>query len=418
MPLRYLLCFCAIALTAAPLLASEGEWPQFRGPGGQGISNAVDVPVEWNANKNVAWKIEIPGKGWSSPVVADGKVYLTTAADKNGGPVSLWAICIDADSGKVLWDTNVFTPDPAAVRAMHPKNSPASATPIVTADRLYVHFGHLGTAALDLTGKIIWRENALKYSPVHGNGGSPALIKDTLIFTCDGARDPFVAALDANSGKLKWTTPRNSPARKPFSFSTPLQIEVDGATQAVIPGSGFVGGYDPASGHELWRVLYGEGYSVVPRPVFSHGLLFLSSGFDSPVMYAIKPAGAKGDVTRTNVAWTQRKGAPLTPSMLVVGDELYSVSDGGIATCANLETGKPYWTQRLEGNFSASPVFADGRIYFQSEAGVGFVIKAGKTFALLSQDDLSERSLASDAVIDHALFIRTERHLWKIAVKK
>jgi outer membrane protein assembly factor BamB len=410
-----LIASCAIALSSSRLHAASTDWPQFRGPTGQGISTATDVPSEWDPVKNVAWKIEIPGKGWSSPVVADGKVYLTTAAAKDSGPVSLWAVCIDAASGKVLWDTNVFTPDPAAVKLIHPKNSPASSTPIVTKDRLFVHFGHLGTAALDLSGKIIWRENTIKYRPVHGNGGSPALINGLLLFTCDGERDPFVAALDSDTGKIKWTTPRNTSARKSFSFSTPLEIEVNGTSQAIIPGSGFVGGYDPATGHELWRVLYGEGYSVVPRPVFSHGLLFLSSGFDSPTTYAIKPAGATGNATATNVAWTQRKGAPLTPSMLVIGDELYSVSDGGIATCADALTGKMYWSHRFDGNFSGSPVTAEGRIYFQSEQGVGYVIKAGQMFEQISEDDLAERSLASDAVVDHALFIRTEHHLVKVA---
>ena len=301
---------------------------------------------------------------------------------------------------------------------MHPKNTPASGTPIVTNDRLYVHFSHLGTACLDLSGKVLWRQQGIKYSPVHGTGGSPILVNGTLIFTCDGGKDPFVAGLDANSGAIKWKTPRNTTAKKPFSFCTPLAISVGGTTEAVIPGSGFVAGYDPADGHELWRVLYGEGYSVVPRPVFAHGLLYVSSGFDSPVVLAINPQGAKGDATKTNVAWTTAKGGPQTPSMLVVGDELYYVSDGGIVTCADAITGSVYWTQRLDGTFSASPVLAEGRIYFQSEAGVGFVIKAGKTFESLAENDIGERSLASYAVTDHAIFLRTSSHLFKISTGK
>ena len=241
------------------------EWPQFRGPTGQGVSDAAGVPTEWGAGKNVAWKVTVPGRGWSSPVLAGGKVYLTTAAGDRG-QVALYAVCLDAATGKVLWDTEVFRPDPNTARG-HQKNSPASATPFVTADRLYVHFGPMGTAALDLSGKILWRQTGIKYASVHGNGGSPVLVNDTLIFSCDGSRDPFLAALDAKTGEVKWKTPRNAPARNQFSFSTPLPIEVDGATQVVCPASGFVGGYDPATGKEIWRVRYGQGYSVVPRPV-------------------------------------------------------------------------------------------------------------------------------------------------------
>ncbi len=398
---------------AAPSVSAAEDWPQFRGPGGEGVSTATGVPVEWNATNNIAWKTDIAGQGWSSPVLSRGRVYVTTAVSE--ASPSLRAICVDAESGKIVWDTEVFKADPAAAKKMHPKNSPASATPIVTMDRLYVHFGHLGTAALDLSGKVIWRQTDLKYPPVHGNGGSPILLDQTLIFSCDGGRDPFIAALDSGTGAVKWKTPRNTHAKRSFSFCTPLAIDLDGIKQVVLPGSGFVGGYNPADGHELWRVDYGEGYSVVPRPVYSHGLLFVSSGFDTPIVYAIQPKGAEGDATAHHVVWTHRKSAPNTPSMLVVGDELYFVSDGGIATCADVMTGAVHWTHRLDGNFSASPVLAEGRIYFQSEAGMGYVIKAGKTYESLAENDLGERSLASYAVSDGAIFIRTQSHLWKVA---
>jgi outer membrane protein assembly factor BamB len=402
-----------IAFASSPAFAGE-EWPQFRGPTGQGLSAATGVPLEWSATKNIAWKVEIPGRGWSSPVLSGRRIYLTTSVAAASGPITLHALCLNAGDGKILWDTTLFQPDEASARSMHQKNSLASPTPIVTADRLYVHFGHLGTAALDLSGKIAWRQNSIKYPPVHGNGGSPVLVAGNLIFTCDGAAAPFVAALDARTGTVKWETPRNTPAKKHFSFCTPLPIDVNGVSEVIAPGSGFVAAYEPAGGHELWRVGYGEGYSVVPRPVFAHGLLFISSGFDSPVVYAVNPVGAKGDATGKHVAWSLRKGGPNTPSMLVVGDELYMVADKGIATCVDAKTGNLHWTHRLEGTFSASPVFAEGRIYLQSEAGVGIVLKAGTTFEQLAENDLGERSLASDAVADGALFIRTEHHLWKV----
>jgi hypothetical protein len=404
-----------LAAGAASVPAAETEWPQFRGPTGQGLSQAANVPIHWNASEGVAWEVEVPGRGWSSPVLSKGRLYLTSAeTDEGGGDVTLHALCLDPGDGHILWDTEVLHPDPSLVAAMHRKNSPASATPIVTSDRLYVHFGHMGTAALDLTGKVVWRQTALPYPPTHGNGGSPVLVGGALIFSADGQKDPFVVALDAATGAVRWKTPRNSPAKKQFSFSTPLAIEVGGVKEIISPGSGFVGAYAPADGHELWRVDYGEGYSVVPRPVYAHGLLFLGSGFDHPSFYAINPEGATGDATATHVAWSLNKGAPLTPSAVVVGDEVYFVSDTGIATCAAASTGEVFWNERLGGNFSASPIAVDGRIYFQNETGVGYVVKAGKTYELLATNDLGERSLASPAMADGALYIRTESHLWKI----
>ena len=393
---RTILSAAFLAVSALSLPAAETEWPQFRGPTGQGLSAATNLPITWNATTNVAWKAALPGHGWSSPVLANGKLYLTSAVtDARSSEMSLHALCVDATDGRVLWDTEIFRPDPASTAVMHKKNSPASGTPVVTADRLYVHFGHMGTAALDLTGKIVWRQTELTYAPVHGNGGSPALVGDTLVFSCDGAKDPFVAALDTATGAVRWKTPRNSPAKRNFSFSTPLAIEVKGTTQIIIPGSGMIGAYDPRNGAELWRARYGEGYSVVPRPVFAHGLLFVSSSFDKPVVYAVRAEDAAGDVTETNIAWSNRKGGPCTPSLLVVGDEVYFVSDAGIATCADARTGQVHWTERLGGNFSASPVTAEGRIYFQNETGIGYVLKAGKTYQLLAKNELGERTLAS-----------------------
>jgi outer membrane protein assembly factor BamB len=392
---------------------AAADWPEFRGPTGQGLSTATNVPVHWNATSNVVWKTEIPGEGWSSPVLVNGKIYLTTAVTDSTN-TSLRALCVNASDGRIQWNAEVLKPDPDAAQAMHKKNSLASPTPILRDGRIYVHFGHMGTAALDLTGKILWQQTTLKYSPMHGNGGSPALVGDTLVINCDGETDPFVAALDAKTGAVRWKTPRNIASTRPFSFSTPLAIEVDGATQVISPGSGFVGGYDPKDGREIWRARYGDGFSLITRPVFAHGLLFISSSFMRPVVYAIKPAGAKGDVTDTHITWSYPKGAPNTPSPLVVGDDLYFVSDASIATCLDARTGDLHWSERLGGGFSASPVVAEGRLYFQNEEGVGTVLKAGKTFELLAKNDLGERTLASPALTDNALFLRSKSHLWRI----
>jgi len=413
--LRSLLALACLAIFTLHVSAAETEWPQFRGPTGQGISAATGLPTEWDANKNVAWKIAVPGRGWSSPVISKGRIFLTTSVIDANGETTLRALAIEARDGRLVWDTEIFKPDAESTAAMHRKNSLASPTPIIAGDRVYVHFGHMGTAALDLEGKALWRQTELKYPPTHGSGGSPVLVGDELVFSCDAQKEPFVAALDVATGAVRWKTPRNSPAKKQFSFSTPLVIQNDGATQVISPGSGFVGAYDPRDGRELWRVGYGEGYSVIPRPVFAHGLLFVSSGYDAPIFHAIKPAGASGDATATAIAWSQRKGAPNTPSAVVVGNEVYFVSDAGIATCADALTGEIRWNERLGGNFSASPIVAEGRLYFLNETGVGYVTKAAPTFELLATNDLGEKALASPAAIDGALFIRTEASLWKIA---
>ncbi len=405
-----------LALIASPSAADGEDWPEFRGPTGQGISAERNLPVEWSddargTSKNIVWKTSIPGEGWSSPVLREGRIYLTIAVGKeDGANHGLKAICVEAAMGRILWTVEVFTPEDFV--RIHTKNSHASPTPLVEGERLYVHFGHLGTACLDLTGKVLWRNNSLAYPPVHGSGCSPILADDALIFSCDGASDPFVVALDKNNGKVLWKVNRETDAKKTFSFCTPLLITVNGQKQAISPGSNVVCAYDPKTGREIWRVHY-EGYSVVPRPVFGRGLIFISTGFDRPVVMAIRPDG-NGDVTKTHVAWTNAKGAPNTPSMLLVRDELYLLSDAGIASCLDAKSGKTHWQERIGGNCSASPVLADGRIYFQNEEGLGVVIKAGREFQKLASNPLNERTLASYAVGDGAFFIRSEKHLYRI----
>lgn len=405
-------CLALTVIAALVPPARAEDWPDFRGPTGQGVAQSGPLPTEWDTSKNVAWKQEIPGSGWSSPVVASGKIFLTTSvAEPDSKGKSLDALCLDARTGKLLWQTVVFHQDTKAP-GIHPKNSHASSSPVVNRDRLYVHFGHQGTACLDLSGKVVWRNNQIRYSPVHGNGGSPIVVDDVLIFHCDGGDQAFVIALDCRTGEQIWKTERKARAAKKFSFSTPLAITVNGKKMIISVGSDEVSAYDPKTGSEIWR-RQTSGYSVIPRPVFGHGLLFVATGFDAPTMLALRPDG-EGDLTDAHVAWTVKKNAPLTPSPLLVGDELYTVADNGIATCMDARTGNVHWRERLEGNFSASPVCADGKIYLQNEEGVGFVLKAGKRFEVLGRNDLGERTYASCAVADDALFIRTEKRVYRI----
>ncbi|MCB1086887.1 MAG: PQQ-like beta-propeller repeat protein, partial [Verrucomicrobiae bacterium] len=293
---------CALALSCSlfPLLSSAEEWTEFRGPGGQGHSASENLPTEWSTSKNVTWQASVPGIGWASPIVVAGKVYLTTAVEQGGG-LSLRALSYDAASGKNAWDTEIFALPEAG--KIHKKNSHASPTPIFEDGKVYVHFGHHGTACLEAaTGKVVWKQESLTYAPVHGNGGSPILVGDKLIFSCDAKENPFIVALNKATGEVAWKSDRQVETKRPFSFSTPLAIEVNGKTQVISPASGAVIAYDPDNGQEIWRCGYGEGYSVVPRPVYAHGLVYVCSGFNQATLFAIRPDG-KGDVTNTHIVW-------------------------------------------------------------------------------------------------------------------
>ena len=394
-------------LAHAGLAAATEDWPQFRGPTGQGHSAEQGLPLEWSESRNVLWKTAVPGRGWSSPVVAGGRVWLTTAMNTPGG-ASLRLLGFDIDTGREVVNAEAFRLRSADLT--NAKNSHASPTPIVDGDRLYVHFGASGTAALTTTGVVVWKTQ-LPYESQHGNGGSPALYRDLLIISCDGSDQAYVVALDTRTGKVRWKTPRRYPADQ--AYSTPLVIRVGERDQVVSVGAYRAAAYDPESGKEIWRVSYTDGFSNVPRPVYGHGLVYLATGFQQPSLLAVRPDGA-GDVTKTHIAWTLQRGAPYTPSPLLVGDELYVISDLGILSCLDAKTGSVHWLQRIGGNHSASPTFADGRIYFLDEDGVATVIAPGKIFRKLATNTLDGAMLASMAVSKQSIFIRTHTHLYRL----
>lgn len=389
------------------------DWVEFRGPTGQGLATATGLPVRWSATENVAWRAELPGKAWSSPILLKGRVYMTTAVpldSRNDAPQSLRAICLDAAGGDLLWNVEVFR-QPAGV-TIHGKNSHASATPVTDGRRLFVHFGTHGTAALELDGNILWKNQDLKYDPRHGSGGSPVLVDGLLVVSCDGLDVQFVTALDQETGRIRWKTPRNTNTDKGFSFCTPLVIDVAGRQQLVSSGSDAVFAYDPHDGSELWKVAFPGGFSVVPRPVYGNGLLFVCTGYNTPSLLAIRPEGAIGDVTETHVAWRSKKSIPNNPSPLLIDNALYLITDNGVATCLDAMTGRQRWQNRIGGDFSASPVFADGKIYLQSEEGEGVVLKANPdAYEELARNALEERTLASYAIAERALYVRSDRAL-------
>ncbi len=394
-----------VLLVAGPVRAQD--WPAFRGPDGQGHSSERGLPADWSESKNVVWKAPVPGMGWSSPVVAGGRVWLTTAVDE--GDIVLRVLAFDVEQGREVVNVELFRLKNA--REINPKNSFASPTPVLEGDRVYVHFGADGTAALTTSGEVVWKTR-LSYQSQHGAGGSPIVYGDLLIVSCDGHDAAYVVALDKRTGKARWKTNRRQPADQ--AYTTPLVIRVGDRDQVVSVGAYRAAAYDPMTGREIWRVSYGDGFSNVPRPVYGHGLVYIATGFQEPSLMAVRVDGT-GDVTKTHVAWTLRRGAPLTPSPLLVGEELYIVTDGGIASCLDAMTGAIHWQMRLGDTFSASPVFVDGRIYFLGENGGAMAIAPGKQFRRLGNSRLDGALLASMAVSGGSFFIRTDSHLYRIA---
>ena len=403
--IRALTVFCIVVVTTAVVEADD--WPAFRG-GAQGHSSEQGLPLAWSEEAGVLWKAPVSGRGWSSPIVANGQVWLTTSVEADGGAGSLRLIAYDVQTGRETLNVEVFQVGESA--SPNPKNSLASPTPVVDGDRVYVHFGADGTAALTTDGELVWTTQ-FPYISQHGNGGSPVLHGDRLILSIDGYDTAYVVALDTATGEERWRAVRRDPISQ--AYSTPLVIQVDGVDQIFSIGAFRATAYDPNSGSEIWEVSYGDGFSNVPAPAFGHGMVYIATGFQVPSVIAVRADG-QGDVTATHIAWVLRRGAPLTPSPLLVGDELYVVSDFGIATCLDARTGETRWRERLGGNFSASPVFADGRIYFQSEEGVTTVLEPGPVYQELATNRLAGTTLASMAVANGSFFIRSHDHLYRI----
>jgi len=386
-----------------PVLA--GDWPQFRGPTGQGLSDEQGLPLTWSESKNVRWKVAIPGKGWSSPVIQADRIWLTTATEDGK---SLRAISVDRNTGAILLNIEVFRLK--SLGQISSKNSYASPTPVLEDGRVYVHFGAHGTACLTQSGEIVWKTRLEYDNGQHGPGGSPVIYENLLIVSCDGQDVQFVVALDKLTGKVRWKKSREGYQ----AYTTPLIVPLAAGDQVISPGAFRAIAYDPRTGKELWQVKYGEGFSNVPRPVYGDGLVFICTGFQQPSLLAVRLDG-RGDITKSHIAWTLKRGAPLTPSPLLVGTELYLISDNGIASCVDAKTGNPFWQVRLGGNHSASPIYADGRIYFLSEEGESVVIAPGRQFKPLAQNQLDGQTLASMAVSSSSIFVRSLTHLYRIS---
>jgi outer membrane protein assembly factor BamB len=388
------------------------QWTQFRGPMGQGLAIDAEPPLTWSEKKNVRWKTPIPGQGHSSPVIWGNQIWLTTAAADGK---KLGVVCVDVETGRITQSVTVFTPD--KVEEIHLKNSHASTTPVIEAGKLYVHFGTYGAAAIETsTGSVLWKNEDLQIEHQGGPGSSPVLYKENLIVTCDGADRQYVAALDTKTGKERWKRLRSAPLRdNPVThraFATPLLIEYQGEPQVICPGADQLHAYHPGTGAEIWHVRY-TGFSTVPCPAFDGERVYFCTGYFEPELWAVKPDG-QGDVTATHVAWKYKNAVPDTPSPLIYDGRLYTVSDKGVGTCLNAETGKRLATFRLNGSFSASPLLAGGHIFCCSEEGKTRVVLPGDKPKIVENNELPGRIMASPAAIGRSLYLRTDDGLYRI----
>jgi outer membrane protein assembly factor BamB len=380
-------------------------WPRWRGPSGQGLASENGYPDSWSDKQNVLWRASVPGRGHSSPIIWADRVFLTTAY--NDGRVSV--IAYRRSDGRQLWET--FGPD-RSPESMHFKNSHASATAATNGSAIFASFGNKGLAAVDLDGKLLWHRSLGRIDNYHGTAGSPLLYKDKVILFQDHAGGGFVTALSTKDGRPLWRTDRPGSV----GWSTPIAIRAFDHDEIIVSSQSRVHAYDPESGKEIWSCR-GNLFEVIPTPVVGHGLVFCSSGRAGPTL-AIKPGG-RGDVTNTHVAWQSPRGSPFVPSPLLYGDYLYIVNDmASVATSFHAPSGKLMWQGRLgiatrEG-FSASPVGADGKVFFTNDEGETFVLKAGPTFELLHVNRLNAQVLASPALVDRKWYFRTDRELLAI----
>ncbi len=406
-------CALVCVLGSISISLAAGEWPQFRGPTADGHSAAVGVPVTWGEKENVKWKTAIPGQGWSSPVVWDDQIWLTTALS---GGKSLRAIAVHRETGAMLHDIELFTP--ANPGRIHQLNSFASPTPVLDGQRAYVHFGNFGTAAINRKdGSIAWTTTEfddVKYSV--GPGSSPILYGDLFIVHCDGTNGRFLLALNKDTGKIAWKKDRwNKMSKSPEnekSFNTPVLVKIDGKDQLISLHADAITGYDPLTGNEIWRHAY-KGYSNVAVPVVGHGHVYVNTGYDYPEFFALK-LGAVGTVPEENITWSIRRGIGARVSPLLVGDHLYLTTDDGIVQCVDAKTGEQVWRERIGGQFCASPIFVDGRIYFFDQTGTTTILAPGDTFKQIGQPKLGDGFMASPAIAGKALFLRSKSHLYRV----
>ena len=408
-----LLATSLILLTVTSRSSAE-DWTRFRGPNGQGISEEKNLPLEWSEDSNIVWKTPISGTGWSSPIVHGDHIFMTSAEDEGA---SCRVICVNRSSGKIQWNTEVHRQEPGAKRR---QNSYATPTPVTDGRQVYAVFYDGTVVAVDFSGKPVWKNQEVSFYSLHGLGASPVLADGMVIMAFDGSsredqatgwkkpwQNAVVLALDTKDGSVRWKGKRGESR---VGHVTPILVS-DG-TQLVSAGGDKVQGFDVKTGERIWSI-YSQGEGVTPSPVVGDGLLFTSSGFEAPTLRAIK-LGGKGNVTESHIAWEQTKGVSALASLLYIKPYVYTITRSNILHCLDAGTGEIVWMQRLTGVHSASPVYADGRIYVLSEDGVTVVLSPGNKYEEIASNQLDGNFLASMAVSRGQFFIRSADHLYCI----
>ncbi len=423
-------CVLLLAALTFGVLTARADWPEFRGPSGDGHVSApgnakpIGLPLHWSETNNIKWKTEIPYRGWSTPVVMGGQVWLTTATPEGR---DYFAVCVDQENGKILFNEKVFhTDNPEPLGNGASMNCYATPSPVIEPGRVYVHFGSPGTACLDTrTGKVLWKRSDLPCRHYRGASSSPVLFENLLILTFDGADLQYVTGLDKKTGETVWKTNRSvvwndenvpGPMAKDGDLrkahGTPLIATVSGKPQLFSVGAKASYGYDPRTGSELWRVEYND-YSSAPRPLFDHGLAYLVTGLSKKELWAVKTDG-RGNVSDTHVAWKLSSGVGKYASPLLVDGLIYTAADESFITCVEAATGKVVWTERVGGKYAASPIYADGRLYFFSQDGTTTVLKPGRALEVIATNTLENGFMASPAADGKALYLRTKTHLYRV----
>ena len=416
-----------------PILLSIGyaeptlkdQWPEFRGPNGNGIVvGERGLPTTWSEEKNIAWKTKIDGKAWSSPVVWDDQIWITNSSADGK---LMEGICINKKDGKIKYRLSLFSNETVEPLGNN-VNSYGSPSPVIEKDAVYIHFGSYGTTAIDTnSGKEIWKRTDLECRHFRGPGSSPIIFQDMLILTMDGVDFQYVIALDKKTGKTKWKTERSTKwddvepdgkirgdgdLRK--AYTTPTFLKVAGKTIMISPGAKSCFAYNPINGKELWNITY-SGYSNASRTVIYKDNAIINSGYGKPHLISVKiDPSAAGDISGTHINWDIFKRVPKRSSPIIVGDQLYMTTDEGILTCLDAKTGESNWSDRMPGHYSASPIFADGKLYFFSEMGHCYVIAPGGDYNLISKNKLDSGFMASPAISGKAIYARSKTHLYRI----
>jgi len=402
---------CSIASRAA-----AENWPGWRGPRGDGLSDEPRVPTHWDGEKqdNIAWKVEVPGTGHASPVIWQDRIFLVSCLEEEQDRILL---CLDRKSGKTLWQESVLQ---SPLEKKHALNSYASSTPATDGELVYVTFlegtkqgeakgAQMAVAAYDFAGKQRWLVRPGPFSSVHGYCSCPVLFEDKLIVNGDHDGDAYLLALDRATGETVWKTPRENKTR---SYATPIIRDFDGRTQMILSGSMSIASYDPRSGSRHW-IIDGPTEQFVASMVDNGKLLFMTAGFPEHHILAIRPDG-RGNVTKTHVVWRTKENTSYVPSPVAFGDYFLVVSDDGIASCYEAETGRRTWRQRIGPHYSASLVSAGGLAYFLSDEGVTTIVKPGEKYEAVAVNPLGEACYASPAISQGQIFLRAAKHLYAI----